>query len=388
MYAILLDGETKGALAAARELAAAGVRVVVGSEYRFAPAGYSRAVAKRFTYPSPKASQRDFVAALKAAATRLPEPPVVLVFSDATYLTLAAFADELTQVSRFVVAPEVARAIVFDKGKTAELAHSLSIPTMPELTALPTEFPVVVKPRTSVSWQSGEGVFATATMVFDQKGFERVSEAIVRTSGAPALVQRLVYGPEYGVELLSKDGAVILSYVHHRVRSLSPRGGAATVKEEWSAPQAETIKAYAIALAQSLAWTGPLMVEFKYDLETSTYRLMELNGRFWGSLPLPLAAGVPFARAYVELVTGVDLKSSALARTKVKRTQHLLGDLKWLLLVWLAHDRLRATLYPSRFKATIDFIKDTLCTHKDIESWRDPLPFVMEIVHTMTKSRL
>lgn len=387
MYAILLDGETKSALAAARELSASGVTVVVGSEYRFAPARYSRAAASRFVYPSPKRSQADFVEALRAAAKLLPEPPVVLAFSDATYLTLAAFEDELKTLCRFVVAPEAARAIVFDKGKTAELARSLSIPTMPEL-ALPAEFPVVVKPCTSVSWQSGEGVFATATVVFDQKGFERVSEAIVRTTGAPALVQRLVYGPEYGVELLSKDGAVILSYVHHRVRSLSPRGGAATVKEEWSAPQAETIKAYAIALAQSLAWTGPLMVEFKYDLETSTYRLMELNGRFWGSLPLPLAAGVPFARAYVELVTGVDLKSSALARTKVKRTQHLLGDLKWLLLVWLAHDRLRATLYPSRFKATIDFIKDTLCTHKDIESWRDPLSFVMEIVHTMTKSRL
>ena len=387
MYAIILDGETKSALAAARELAAAGVTIIVGSEYRFAPAGYSRAAANRFVYPSPKRSQADFVDALRAAASRLPEPPVVLAFSDATYLTLTAFEDELKETCRFVVAPAAARAVVFDKGKTAELAYSLSIPTMPEL-AQPTKFPVVLKPRTSVSWQSGEGVFATATVVFDQKGVDRVSEAIVRTTGAAALVQKLVYGPEYGVEFLCKDGAVVLSYVHRRVRSLSPRGGAATVKEEWSAPQAETIKAYATALAQSLAWTGPLMVEFKYDLETHTYRLMELNGRFWGSLPLPLAAGVPFALAYVELVMGEDLKSREVTRTKVKRTQHLLGDIKWLLLVWLAHDRLRSTLYPTRLRAAVDFLKDTLCTRKDIESWRDPLPFVMEIVHTMTKSRL
>ena len=386
MYAIILDGETKSALSAARELAAFGMTVIVGSEYRYAMAGYSRASQRRFVYPSPKKSQTEFVSALKAAASRLPEQPIVLAFSDATYLTLAAYVEELKDVCLFSVAPQAARDIVFDKGKTAELARSLSIPTMPELTH-PTTFPVVVKPRASVSWQSGEGVFASATVVFDHKGLERVSAAIMHTTGAPALVQTLVVGSEYGVELLCKNGAVVLSYVHQRVRSLSPRGGAATVKEEWTAPEAKTITAYATALAESLVWTGPLMVEFKYDEQAKLYRLMELNGRFWGSLPLPLAAGVPFARTYVELVTGEDLASSSASRTAVKRTQHLLGDIKWLLLVWLARDPLRKTHYSTRLAATSAFLRDTLFTHKDIESLSDPLPFVMEIVHTITKSR-
>lgn len=388
MYAILLDGETKSALAAARELGAAGISVVVGSEYRYAMAGYSRAATGRFVYPSPKQSQTEFVSALRAKAELLHEAPVVLAFSDASVLTLAAFADELKDVCRFVLPTTAARAIAFDKQKTAELARSLNIPTMPEL-AQPIEFPLVVKPLMSVSWQSGEGVFATATVVFDEKGYKRVSEVILKTTGLSALVQKFVIGPEYGVELMCKDGVVLLSFVHRRARSLSPRGGAATVKEECTdTATVDILRAHATSLAAALVWTGPLMVEFKYDEAAHTYRLMELNGRFWGSLPLPIAAGVPFVLAYVELVTGKNLESTASRRTHITRTQHLLGDCKWLLGVWFAHDRLRAQLYPSRLAATVSFLKDTLCTHKDVESLRDPLPFLLEIVHTISKSRL
>jgi predicted ATP-grasp superfamily ATP-dependent carboligase len=36
------------------------------------------------------------------------------------------------------------------------------------------------------------------------------------------------------------------------------------------------------------------MAEFKWDDATGEFWLLEINGRFWGSLPLALAAGVDF----------------------------------------------------------------------------------------------
>src|SRR3546814_6270790 len=42
------------------------------------------------------------------------------------------------------------------------------------------------------------------------------------------------------------------------------------------------------------------MVEYRFDRATETYVFMEINGRFWGSLPLAIAAGVPFAAGLVE----------------------------------------------------------------------------------------
>ena len=41
------------------------------------------------------------------------------------------------------------------------------------------------------------------------------------------------------------------------------------------------------------------MVEYRYDPATRTYAFMEINGRFWGSLPLAEACGVPFAAGLI-----------------------------------------------------------------------------------------
>jgi hypothetical protein len=48
------------------------------------------------------------------------------------------------------------------------------------------------------------------------------------------------------------------------------------------------------ALLDQLGWNGVAMVEYKRDIATGTPYLMEINGRFWGSLQLAIDAGVDF----------------------------------------------------------------------------------------------
>jgi predicted ATP-grasp superfamily ATP-dependent carboligase len=50
----------------------------------------------------------------------------------------------------------------------------------------------------------------------------------------------------------------------------------------------------ALALLQALQWDGLAMVEFKVDPSDGTATLMEVNGRYWGSISLPLLAGMDF----------------------------------------------------------------------------------------------
>ena len=48
------------------------------------------------------------------------------------------------------------------------------------------------------------------------------------------------------------------------------------------------------ALLDRFEWNGVAMIEYKIDEATGTPYLMEINGRFWGSLQLAVDAGVDF----------------------------------------------------------------------------------------------
>ena len=386
MKAVVLDGELKSALAAARELHSAGIEVIAGSERKVAMTYSSRAATRHFVYPSPKKNQKAFVEHLKKIVGTSTQKPVVFAFSDATYMTLAEYAEELLPLCLFTLPNAAARERIFNKRATYDLANSLQIPTITELSVeTAAAFPVVIKPRMSVSWQNSEGVFGTAEMVFDKKQLQEKYEAIRRKTGQSPIIQEFIIGDEYGVELLCDKGQTLLSFGHKRIRSLSPRGGAATVKETLKDESIRRLLTrYAESIAKAVNWTGPLMVELKYNSHTNQYMLMETNGRFWGSLPLALQAGVPFVLRYFEMLQGVTLRQEPVV-TKEIRTQHLLGDVRWLLLLWFKPDLLREKLYPSRLSGTLRFFRDTLVTKKDVWSLKDPLPGFIEILQAIKK---
>ena len=48
-----------------------------------------------------------------------------------------------------------------------------------------------------------------------------------------------------------------------------------------------------------LNWNGISMFEYRWDPSTDKFFLMELNARFWGSLHLPIHAGVDFPKLLV-----------------------------------------------------------------------------------------
>ena len=55
-----------------------------------------------------------------------------------------------------------------------------------------------------------------------------------------------------------------------------------------------TIRDDALTKLQALGWHGVAMMEYRWDKATDQFYLMEMNGRFWGSLHLALYAGVDF----------------------------------------------------------------------------------------------
>jgi predicted ATP-grasp superfamily ATP-dependent carboligase len=109
------------------------------------------------------------------------------------------------------------------------------------------------------------------------------------------LVQSYCPGNGLGQMLYMDGGQATLMFQHRRLHEWPPEGGVSTLcTAEPLALHADQME-MSEALLAAIGWQGPAMVEYRHDAETGSYALMEINGRFWGSLPLASHCGVLFA---------------------------------------------------------------------------------------------
>lgn len=399
MSAIILDGHLKSALATVRSLGSAGISFRVGAVRDSGMALHSRCVTKKFTYPSPYTDVESFIEVLKREAQELGDMPVLYMFSDATYLSVYAHREELSPYLTLVFPEATSVEIAFNKAATYSLAKVSGVDTIPtfmpesstEVEYLSTllTYPAVLKTRRSVTWNKGLGVFGSAEFIVDapslQKSFLQVKEAV----GEAPLVQTFLRGEEYGVEMLALKGKVIGEVTHHRIRSLRPTGGASVLKETLQSGDLKSaLESYAHILVEKLSWTGPIMVEFKVDSDTREPKLMEINGRFWGSLPLSIAAGVDMPVLYYKLARAEELPEEKVTARDGVVTNHFLGDVFHLMQVLCKRDPMRKILYPTRLQALKDFCFPPSGARDDVWLWRDPMPTCMEVFDTLKKTFL
>src|SRR5690606_11311412 len=125
-------------------------------------------------------------------------------------------------------------------------------------------------------------------------------------------------------------------------------------------------------------WHGPAMVEFLDDGGAEP-ALIEVNGRFWGSLQLAIDAGVDFPRLWLELLRGG--QAHAAGYTPGVTVRWLWGDVKRLLHILRGPRPGYRGPYPSRRAGLRELIARQPAGTR-IESWRadDPWPFVGEFV--------
>ena len=112
--------------------------------------------------------------------------------------------------------------------------------------------------------------------------------------GAWPLIQNYCPGVGLGQMIYMADGKAVLAFQHRRLHEMPPEGGISTLctSEPLHRHSAQMTKSE--ALLARIGWEGPAMVEYRHDPATGRYWLMEINGRFWGSLPLASHCGVEF----------------------------------------------------------------------------------------------
>jgi predicted ATP-grasp superfamily ATP-dependent carboligase len=237
--------------------------------------------------------------------------------------------------------------------------------------------PAVVKPARSVagvgSGRAKFGVEHAATI----DALEHVVRSIPQ-AGYPLLIQERIVGPGVGVFLLLWDGRVVASFSHRRLREKPPSGGV-SVSAESIAKTPELIDR-SRALLTEIGWSGVAMVEYKVDRETGTPYLMEINGRFWGSLQLAIDAGVDFPALLVGCAMG-QVPAAAPDYRVGLRGRWWWGDVDHLI-ARLRHSPTGLSLppgAPSRAGAVGDFVSACVrCDPDAVWRWSDPRPFLAE----------
>ena len=155
--------------------------------------------------------------------------------------------------------------------------------------------------------------------------------------------------------------------MHKRLREYPPTGGASTYRESIFR---QDLREYGERILKALSWYGPAMVEFKLDKQDNTLKLMEINGRLWGSLPLAIVAGVDFPYLlYRFYLSGESPPSNCNYEVGVKCHWTIPGELIWLL----------TQLKKLDIRQIVDFIRSYADLHDDVFSLRDPSPTIGSI---------
>lgn len=227
------------------------------------------------------------------------------------------------------------------------------------------QFPVVIK------LSNDEGLYLKPekryVIVIDKTLLEETYIKMHQIKEFP-LIQEYIQGEGYGFSaLLDNNSNALAFFCHKRLREYPAIGGPSTLCESI---YDKNLVEYGIKLLKALNWTGIAMVEFKKDVKDNKFKLMEINPRFWGSLPLAIQSGVNFPYLLCKMKLGASVSPVLRYKLGIK-TRFLFLDIRSVFSE-LQHNR------QTKLKTLSEFFRDLLDFNiKDgIFSCSDPRPTI------------
>jgi predicted ATP-grasp superfamily ATP-dependent carboligase len=392
--ALVLGLESAIGLTVVRELGERGVRVHGVARDMTAIAAASRYCHDMIARPDGPAAQwlPAMIAQTGAKA--------VLAISENDLLELAQLPAQIGDCHILVPRPDrLARAI--DKKHTLEIAAQagLRVPQtwQPQAgedfaaRAATLDYPLVAK------WANPPEIMP----VLEQAGLDWIKTDYIRTRdelmalldryagiGRWPLIQQYCRGVGLGQMLYMEAGQATLRFQHRRLHEWPPEGGVSSLCRAEPATLHGDQMALSEALLRALDWEGQAMVEYRYEADSGRYWLMEVNGRFWGSLPLARYCGAHFAwEAYRRTVLGQS--DSAPAPRDDLRARYMVPETKRLARVLLARGRIGDPFFVAR--PLTDLIAYVLGffdprTRYYVLTLSDPRPWIRDIGQMFRKA--
>jgi predicted ATP-grasp superfamily ATP-dependent carboligase len=393
---IVTDADRGSAVSIIRSLGRRGAHVIAASSNRRSPGFYSRYAAERLLYPQADKHPEQAVNVIHRAAVE-GGVDLIIPVTDDLVVPLSEARERFSGVSKLAIAESEALAATRDKSVTLELARTLEVPA--PRTALVTTmaearreaallgWPVVLKPQASRVYGADDATLEALSVSY-AGGFARLEERMRQFEGiCPVLLQEYTAGEAFGVELLMDRGRTVAAFQHRRLREVPVTGGASSYRE--SVPLDPELYEYAVRMLQTLEWTGLAMVEFKTGPKGP--RLMEINGRVWGSLPLAIRSGVDFPARLLDLYLGSagnGDRAGAMADYAIGvRARNLELEVVWIGSVLRGEQRYPFLPIPRRRAAFTAAAGLVAGNSFDMVDSQDPKPVLYELVGIAKKLR-
>ncbi len=381
---LVLDADTLPALAIARSLGRAGLTVSLASHSEHPLAARSRYVAEVLQYPSPLSDEANFLQWLEQILVTRPEITMIVPATERTMVPISRHFTKPDQRRRFALPNAEALERVLDKSLTAELAETCEVPQPRHWTINEPEdalaitsaldFPVVVKPARSISDGDQRQALTVGYAHNPEQLQLLLNHMLPRTH---VILQEYFTGEGIGIELIARHGEILYAFQHRRVHEVPLTGGGSSLRVS-EALIPELLEA-SRKLIRELRWHGVAMVEFKWQPDSRRFILIEINGRFWGSLPLATAAGADFPRLLWHLHIDDELPALPPYRTGVL-CRKLSADLAWFEAVLRRDADTQLVKLPSRWQATKDMLAMFRPSQRfDAQSLSDPLPGLVDV---------
>src|SRR5271169_2450074 len=389
--AILLGADTPIGLTIIRDLGEHGVPVHAIARSRKGLGLYSRWTTNGYLRPPDDDATIDLLNRIAAEQ----DARYLLAVSERDLLFIRAAVDSGRLVGLRALAPPAAQlAIVGDKAATYAVAREVGVPVPvtgqppdgPVADQSPGEltFPCVLKwsnPESAGRELSGHGLeLLKSEYCYDRAELVR---ALARYApyGRYPLVQAFCPGSGFGHMIFLDRGEVLLRLQHRRISEWPPEGGTSTVCESLPLSINAELLAKSEALLRRIGWQGAAMVEYRLEPSTGQAALMEVNGRFWGSLPLAYYAGVPFGW-YTYAVLGLGVRPDPPPYRAGVRCRYMIPETRRLLTLMRQRGRTQnRALSFSVVGEVIEYGRQFFSPNSRyfVFTFRDPRPFFADM---------
>ncbi len=379
---LILGAGLRTVVVIARSLHKRNIPVIVALMTPGEPAIKSSAIYKHVVLPDSREKADHFITEL-VRIIQSEGIDMIIPAGDGAMAAVALHYEELTKHVHLGSPPPLVIERVLDKRLTLEAAQKCGIPiaasrTVEDISKINDmieglRFPLIAKPAIR------KGVNSYRIKYFITK--EDLLEHIKKDSGElmGALLQEYIPGIGKGIGVLIHKGSPLAMFQHRRLKEYPHTGGVSVMAEAEAIDP--VLREHALALLREIEWEGIAMVEYRYNPINHTYALMEVNGRYWGSLFLPAKAGIDFPYYEWQLAHGEQPdvpKNYAIGM----RARWLAGDILRLhsILDGSHHSEITPV---SRYKEIARFIVDSGFRTRDaVFSLNDPMPAIQELCET------